>query len=111
MSRVVAVNDENFEREALEPDVPTLVDFWAEWCGPCRMIGPVIDRLAEKYAGRVKVVKMNTETSFAVPIKYQIRGIPTLLVFKDGEEVERIVGVVPEEVVASALDRALGDEK
>ena len=92
---LVEFTDANFDSEALKADTPVLVDFWAPWCGPCRMVGPIIEELASGYAGRVKVGKLNTDDNPSVAGRYSIRSIPTVLLFKNGEIVDRIVGVVP----------------
>ncbi len=92
---VIHVTDETFDREVLQSDLPVLVDFWAEWCGPCRMIAPVVEALASEYAGRLKVAKVDVDANAQSAMRYQIRGIPTLLLFKDGRVVDMRVGAVP----------------
>ena len=87
-----AVTDTNFETDVLSSDKPTLVDFWAEWCGPCRAIAPTVEAVAEEFDGKANVVKMNVDENMNVPQRYGIRGIPTLILFKNGQEQERYVG-------------------
>jgi thioredoxin 1 len=99
--------DENFEAEVLKSDKPVLVDFWAEWCGPCRMMAPALEAIADEYAGRVKVGKMNVDESPSTPPRYQIRGIPTLLVFKDGQVREQYVGATSKDTLVKMLERSL----
>lgn len=88
-------NDENFENEVLNSETPVLVDFWAPWCGPCRIIAPVVEELSETYEGKLKVGKLNVDDNQKTSMKFGIRSIPTLLVFKDGEVAEQIIGAVP----------------
>ncbi len=90
---LVEVTDDNFESEVLQSDVPVLVDFWAEWCAPCRMLAPIIDQLAQEYQGKVKVAKMDTDANQQTPSQFQIRAIPTVILFKNGEKVQQFVGV------------------
>ncbi|SVE58198.1 uncharacterized protein METZ01_LOCUS511052 [marine metagenome] len=97
--------DAEFERNVLKSDKPVLVDFWAEWCGPCRMIAPAVDSLAGEYSGRVMVGKLNIDENPNTPMKYGVRSIPTLLLFKDGEVVESTVGVTGKEQLAALLDK------
>ncbi|NQT32855.1 MAG: thioredoxin [Candidatus Omnitrophica bacterium] len=103
----VAVNDANFQKEVLESDVPVLVDFWAEWCGPCRMIAPVIGEIAGEYNGKVKVCKMNVEEGQQIASNYGIMNIPTLILFKNGEVVDKIVGIIPKNDIAAKIDAQL----
>ena len=91
----IEVTDENFEQEALESEIPVLVDFWATWCGPCRAAGPVLERIAQMYKGRLKVCKLNVDQGRQTAIKYGIMSIPTLSIYKDGEVVDQIIGVTP----------------
>ncbi|MDE0105773.1 MAG: thioredoxin [Bryobacterales bacterium] len=97
--------DADFDAEVLSSDQPVLVDFWAIWCGPCRQMAPVVDSLAEKYAGRVKVGKLDVDHNPASAQRFNVRGIPTLLLFKDGRPVDQIVGALPEGAVATRIDR------
>lgn len=103
-----AVTDSDFEKDVLGSDKPVLVDFWAEWCGPCRMIAPSVEAVAEDYQGKASVFKMNVDENLNVPQRFGIRGIPTLIVFKDGQEQERIVGAVTREAISKALDKYTG---
>ncbi len=107
MAEVKHVNDVTFEAEVMKADGPVLVDFWAPWCGPCRMLAPVIDSLAAKYGDKLKVCKVNTDESQATPGKYDIHGIPTLIVFKGGQEVKRHVGYAAESQLAEMIDGVL----
>jgi len=100
-----AITDANFESDVLKSEQPVLVDFWAEWCAPCRMIGPSVESVAEDLEGKAGVYKMNVDENMNVPQRYGVRGIPTLIVFKGGEEKERIVGAVSKEAIASALEK------
>ena len=94
---VIELTDANFQSEALEADKPVLVDFWAPWCGPCRMVGPIIDEVAETYVDKVKVGKLNTDDNPQVATKYGIRSIPTILLFKNGEVVGNLMGAKPKQ--------------
>jgi len=100
-----SIEDSNFETDVLGSDKPVLVDFWAEWCGPCRMIAPSVEAIAEEYTGKAGVYKMNVDENMSVPQRFGIRGIPTLIVFKGGQEQERIVGAVTREAIAKVIDK------
>ncbi|MBN2560953.1 MAG: thioredoxin [Phycisphaerae bacterium] len=100
--------DANFESEVLQSDSPVLVDFWADWCMPCKALGPVIDELATEYVGKIKVGKLDTESNQEMPTKYGIQAIPTVLLVKDGEIVEKFVGLTSKKDLQAAFDRALG---
>ena len=100
-------SDSNFEQEVLNSDTPVLVDFWAEWCGPCRMIGPIVEELSTEYEGKAKIGKMNIDHNSNTPMKYGVRSIPTLLVFKNGEVVDKIVGAVPKTTISGKIDGQL----
>ncbi|PJK09049.1 thiol reductase thioredoxin [Lysobacteraceae bacterium NML95-0200] len=104
---VIHATDADFNQQVLESDVPVLVDFWAPWCGPCRMIAPALDELADEYAGRAKVVKVNVDENQATALKYQVRSIPYLLVFKNGQPVATQVGAVGKPQLAGLIDKAL----
>ncbi len=99
-------NDENFEQEVLNSDKPVLVDFWAEWCGPCKALAPLIDELADEYAGKVKVGKVDTDASREVATRYSVSAIPTVMLFKGGEVTETFVGLRPKNEFTTALDGA-----
>jgi len=100
------VGDVDFDEKILKSDMPALVDFWAAWCGPCRMVAPVIEELAAEYAGKIKVAKFNVEENKETPTKYGVRGIPTLMLFKNGQVVDQIVGAVPKGRIKELLDKA-----
>ena len=99
------ITDSNFEKDVLGADKPILVDFWAEWCGPCRMIAPSVEAVAEEYGEKAGFFKMNVDENMNVPQQFGIRGIPTLIVFKSGQEQERIVGAVTREAIAKVLEK------
>jgi thioredoxin 1 len=103
---VLELTDQNFETEVLKSDHPVLVDFWAEWCMPCRMLAPTIDQLADEYQGRVKVGKVDTDSNRDVTLKYAINAIPTVIVFKGGEVIKKFVGMTNKAQLAAALDDA-----
>ncbi|MDR5639668.1 thioredoxin [Thermosynechococcus sp. HY213] len=107
MSSALSVTDTTFEEEVLNSDIPVLVDFWAPWCGPCRMVAPVVDEIANEYQGRVKVVKVNTDENSKVATDYGIRSIPTLMIFKGGQKVDILVGAVPKTKIEATLAQFL----
>lgn len=106
MNKPIEITDANFKKEVLEATVPVLVDVWADWCMPCRMVAPAVEAVAQQYAGKVKVGKMDADNNLT-PGQFGIRGIPTLLLFRSGKVVDRIVGAVPQQVIASHIDKAL----
>jgi thioredoxin 1 len=99
------VTDATFDQEVLQSEQPVLVDFWAAWCGPCKALGPVVDQVAAQYAGQLKVAKMDVDRNNATPMRYGIRGIPALLLFKGGKVADQIVGYVPKETIEKSLSR------
>jgi len=105
MTRLHKVSDRNFETEVLKSRLPTLVDFWAPWCGPCRAVGPMLEELAAERANSVRVAKLNVDKSPDVAAAYGVHSIPTLMIFKDGELIDRFVGAQPKAVLQRALDR------
>jgi thioredoxin 1 len=106
-AKYVEVTDQNFAEEVLKSDVPVLVDFWAAWCGPCRMVAPVIEEMAGEYEGRAKIAKMDVDRNMMTPHSYGVRSIPTLLIFKDGQVVDQVIGAVPKRILTTRLDAQL----
>ncbi len=103
MAKPLAVTDDTFQTEVLGADKPVLVDFWADWCGPCRMIAPSVEQIANDYDGAIKVAKVDVDDNPAIPGRYGIVGIPTLMLFKDGEVVERITGALPKDAILAKV--------
>jgi thioredoxin 1 len=108
MGATVELTDTNFKEKVSEASVPVLVDFWAPWCGPCRLIAPIVDELATKYEGKLQVGKVNTDDNQVIASEYNIRAIPTLMLFKDGEVVDQIVGQVSKDQLSARVDQVLG---
>ena len=105
---IVNLSSENFEQEVLKAETPVLVDFWAEWCGPCKMLAPVLDELAQEYGAKLKVGKVNIDHDQQLSVQYGIQSIPTLLIFKDGQVQEQHIGMKSKSVLKEALDSAVG---
>lgn len=101
------VTDKDFNQEVIKSDIPVLVDCWAEWCGPCRMVGPVIDKLADEYKGKIKVTKLDVDHNQNTAMKYQIQSIPTMMIFVKGEVVDGFIGAHPEASIRAKLDKYL----
>ncbi len=107
MSKVIKVRDDNFDAEVVESDQPVLVDFWAPWCGPCKMVGPLMEELSEDYDGRLKVVKVNTQESQEVALLLGVRSVPTVILFHGNEVIDAFVGARPKVAYAKAIDKYL----
>jgi thioredoxin 1 len=108
MAEITQVGDTDFEAEVIKSQLPVLVDFWAPWCGPCKSIAPLIEALAKEYEGKLKVTKLNVDDNPTTPSRYGVRGIPNLMIFKDGTVKEQIVGAVPRGKLVDAIERTLG---
>ena len=107
---VTEVNDATFEKEVLQSEQPVLVDFWAAWCGPCRALAPVVDQVASQYNGKLRVMKMDVDSNTATPSRYGIRGIPALILFKNGQVADNIVGFVPKDTIDKSIAKVLSAE-
>ena len=105
---VFKITDANFDAEVAKSGIPVLVDFWAEWCGPCRLMGPILDEMAPAYAGKLKIGKLNVDENQDAPSKFGVMNIPTMIVFKNGKEAERIVGAVSKADLQKKIDKAIG---
>ncbi len=108
MAEPIELTEDNFTSEVLEADMPVMIDFWAPWCGPCHMVAPIIEDLANKYEGKIKVAKVNLDESPALASEYGVRSIPAIFIFNNGEIAERTVGVQPEDTLSAMIDRVLG---
>ncbi len=108
MSDLAEITDANFQQQVLDSELPVLVDLWAAWCGPCRMVGPIVEQLAQEYDGRIKVGKLDVDSNPVTPTQYGVQGIPTLILFKDGAEVDRAVGVRSKRHLQSMIEPHLG---
>jgi len=102
--KTVTITDDNFENEVINSDLPVLIDFWAVWCGPCKIIAPVVEQLAEEYEGKLKVGKLDVDSNQQTSIKYGVRSIPTLLLFKNGEVKDTIIGAVPKQQIVQKIN-------
>jgi len=107
MSTEFEFTDANFDQEVLKSDTPVLVDFWAPWCGPCRMVAPIVAEISNEYAGKLKVGKVNTDDNQEVAVRYGIMSIPTLMIFKGGEVADRVVGALPKQALTGKIDAVL----
>lgn len=107
MADMLHISDANFEKEIVQAGTPAMVDFWAEWCGPCKMVGPTVEALAKEYAGKIKIAKMDVDQNRETPAKFGIRSIPTLILFKDGKVAQTLVGALPKGDIEEALKKLL----
>ena len=107
MSAPIALTDDNFSEEVLDSNLPVLVDFWAAWCGPCRMVAPIVEELATEYDGKAKIAKLDVDAAQKTAMEFGIRSIPTLLIFKEGKVSDQVIGAIPKEQIAEKLDAAL----
>ena len=109
MSEPIALTDDNFSDEVLSAELPVLVDFWATWCGPCRMIAPIVEELSSEYEGKAKVCKLDVDTAQKTAAEFGIRSIPTLLIFKEGKIADQLIGAVPKQQITEKLDASLSN--
>lgn len=107
MSDLLAITEANFEDEVIKSELPVLIDFWAVWCGPCKMIAPIVEEIAKEYDGKLRATKCDVDSNQQIAIKYGIRSIPTILIFKDGEVAEQIIGAVPKQHLLTKIDELL----
>ena len=107
MGKALELNENNFKQEVLDSSIPVLVDFWATWCGPCRMVGPIVEEIASDYKDKAKVGKVNTEDNANLAGEYGVISIPTMIIFKNGKPVDQIIGAVPKEVIVKKMDTHL----
>ena len=107
MGDILEVTDDSFDSEIIGSDMPAMVDFWAEWCGPCKMVGPVVEELANEYKGKIKIAKMDVDQNRDTPVKFGIRNIPTLILFKDGEVAKTIIGAQPKSSIEEDMKMLL----
>jgi len=107
MAKPIEITDTNFEQEVLKSDVPVLIDFWAVWCGPCRVIAPVVEEIADEYEGKLKVGKLDVDNNPQVAVKYGIRSIPTLLIFNNGEVSDQLIGALPKAQIVDRVERVM----
>jgi len=107
MTQPIAFTDANFEKEVLSSDIPVLVDFWADWCGPCKMVAPAVEELAAEYVGKAKIGKVDIDSNQNTAAKFGIRSIPSLLIFKEGKVIEQLVGAMPKSAIQAKLDSVL----
>lgn len=107
MSSIASITDSSFEAEVLESELPVLVDFWAEWCGPCKKISPILEEIAPSYADKIKILKLNVDQNSETPVKYSVRGIPTLILYKAGKVIDTKIGLVSKTQLSEFLDSHL----